>query len=160
MPTSTYVGLANITLGSSAASVTFSSISQAYRDLIIIIDGTENADSSIRVYYNSDTASNYTRVFMEGNGSTTGSGSGTDSRIIDMRSAVSNTILQIFDYSATDKHKSALVRSNAATSSYPQVWAAAGRWANTAAITSVTLDPDSTTQFNAGTNFALYGIAS
>jgi hypothetical protein len=159
MATPTYVPLGTITLPSNSSSVTFSSIPATYRDLIIVINGTLSADSSVHVYYNGDTAANYTRVFMEGNGSTTGSGAGTDSRIIDMRNTSSNTILQIFDYAQTNKHKTALVRSNAPVDNFPQVWAAAGRWANTNAINTVALDPDSTTQFASGTTVSLYGIA-
>ena len=40
MPTPTYTPLATVTLGTSAASVTFSSIPATYRDLILIFDGT------------------------------------------------------------------------------------------------------------------------
>jgi hypothetical protein len=154
-----YIALGTTTLSAAASSVTFSSIPGTYRDLIIVINGTLSADSSVHVYYNGDTAANYTRQFMEGNGSSAGSGSGTDSRIIDMRNTASNAIVQIMDYSATNKHKTALVRSNAPVDNFPQVWSCAGRWANTAAITSVSIDPDSTTQLAAGTTISLYGVA-
>jgi hypothetical protein len=38
---SAYTALANVTLGSSAANVTFSSISGSYRDLVLIVNGNE-----------------------------------------------------------------------------------------------------------------------
>jgi hypothetical protein len=154
-----YVALATTTLGSAASSVTFSSIPATYKDLIVVINGTLSADSSVHVYYNADTAANYTRVFIAGNGSSSEASASTDSRIIDMRNTASNSIVQIMDYSATNKHKTALVRSNYAGDNLPGVWACAGRWANTAAITSVSIDPDSTTQLASGTTISLYGVA-
>jgi hypothetical protein len=60
------------------------------------------------------------------------------------------------DYSATDKHKTVLVRSNIPADT---VAAHAVRWANTAAITTVGVAAISGT-WSAGTTFALYGIAS
>ena len=66
------------------------------------------------------------------------------------------TIAQVMDYSATDKHKTFLVRSNIPANN---VAAHAVRWANTAAITTVAVEAISTT-WAVGTTFALYGIAS
>jgi hypothetical protein len=60
------------------------------------------------------------------------------------------------DYSATDKHKTVLVRSNAASTG---VEAIAQRWASTAAITSILVFP-STGSWAAGGTFSLYGIVA
>jgi len=51
---SAYVPLANLTLGSSAASVTFSSISQAYKDLVLVIEATTSALDVAIIRFNSD----------------------------------------------------------------------------------------------------------
>jgi hypothetical protein len=66
-------------------------------------------------------------------------------------------IVQIMDYSATDKHKTSLARSNRADSG---VDASAIRWANTAAINSITLLQTNGRTLEAGATIALYGIAS
>jgi len=158
MPTPTYTPLANITLGSSAASVTFSSISGIYRDLVLVINGTGSAGSGVSVQHNGDTTvTNYNAVTMYGDGSTTGSNTANNSNLSAIFTTATMSILQFLDYSATDKHKTALSRMN-----YPggQVNAQARRWANTAAITSITLAPDPGVTFSTGTTFALYGIAS
>ena len=63
--------------------------------------------------------------------------------------------IDFFDYSATDKHKSALSRLSDAGAS---VSMSANRWASTAAITSITMTA-STGTFSAGATFHLYGIA-
>lgn len=159
MPTPTYTPLANITLGSTTTSVTFSSISQSYRDLVLVINGTSTSNTTDGVIrFNSDSGSNYNRVFFYGQGAGSG-GAGQDSASVAgmfLRTTVGHFIYNIMDYSATDKHKTVLNRSDAANYA---TWASAGRWANTAAITSIYVAP-SGASFASGTMLALYGIAS
>jgi hypothetical protein len=165
MGTPTYTPLANITLGSSAASVTFSSISQSYRDLVLVSFMGVSADIDIATQFNSDTGSNYTYVNMRGNGSTATSGTGASAgayfafglqNVTVPTNTQTNVIMNIMDYSATDKHKVALKRVNEAGTG---TQAFAGRWASTSAITSIKLTPQGG-NFNSGSTFALYGIAS
>jgi hypothetical protein len=160
MPTPTYTPLATVTLGASASSVTFGSIPATYRDLIIVHNnlGTADAGDSV-IRFNSDSGSNYSRVIMYGNGSSALSASATGQTSLSLffpRTTVGFASLQIMDYSATDKHKTVLNRTD--TADYV-AWASAGRWANTAAITSIYLAP-STGQFATGFTVSLYGIAS
>lgn len=162
MPTSTYTPLATTTLGANATTVTFSSISQSYRDLILVTDGTRTTTDSIsiRLQFNGDTGSNYSTVYMYGTGSSAASGSITTDGVYTARIAPTRAIGQtnIFDYSATDKHKTVLSRGNAAD--YITI-AYAGRWANTAAITSIVCSIEGGSgQFATGMTFSLYGIAS
>ena len=49
-PTSTYAALATTTLASSASSVTFSSISGSYRDLVVVAN-YKKADANTGGYY-------------------------------------------------------------------------------------------------------------
>ena len=158
MATPTYTPLANITLGSSAASVTFSSISQAYRDLILVVAGTGASTYALRLRYNSDTGSNYSRVGMGGNGSSTFSFSGSDTSVgLGLwQSTQGNIILQVMDYSAVDKHKTGLSRSNSVNA---ETIAIAHRWANTSAITTMQIYGESA-NIDAGTSFALFGVAA
>jgi len=164
MPTPTYTPMANITLGSSAASVTFSSISQAYRDLVLVVVATTASSGQaglIRV--NSDSGANYNRVFMLGDGSSAVSNSftGQSSFMTNFSAGFSSTvpssvIFNLFDYSATNKHKTALNRNDQAATG---VEAQAMRWASTSAVTSLSIQPSSG-NFNTGSTFALYGIAA
>lgn len=163
MPTPTYTLLDSVTLASSAASVTFSSIDQSYGDLVLVVEASSNS-SAAGFYgrYNGDTGDNYHTVFAYGNGSSTSSGTRSPRESIydfgyhatSGGNAVS--IIQIMDYSATDKHKSALHRNNDASE---RTYMVASRWANTAAITSITMYLFSTWQFESGSTFRLYGIA-
>jgi hypothetical protein len=69
---STYTPIATQTLGSAAASVTFSSIPQGYTDLILVCSpvSTTGSNTFMWIRYNSDTGSNYSLTSMRGNGST------------------------------------------------------------------------------------------
>jgi hypothetical protein len=143
MPTPTYDLLASNVLSSNASSVTFSSIPATYRDLVLVVTakitvGTGGA--SMR--FNADSGSNYNMVTMEGTGSATqsGSGSGYNALYVNLNNGELYTgptvsIIQIMDYSATNKHKSTLHRANGLSST--SVGATAGRWASTSAINSI-----------------------
>jgi hypothetical protein len=66
----------------------------------------------------------------------------------------------IMDYSATDKHKSTLIRSRSSRDNGDtDTTAGAGRWANTAAVNSLRFYLTGGS-FAAGSNFQIYGIAS
>ena len=159
--TATYDLIASNVLSSSASSVTFSSIPATYRDLVLVFDGKNaGGGTSGRMQFNGDTGSNYSLVSMYGNGSSTSSGSyASDDHIafsyfVNLFNTIQISTIQIMDYSATDKHKTVLVRNNKADDG---VEAIAGRWANTAAINSIRLYQP---QFAIGSSFYLYGIAS
>jgi hypothetical protein len=68
-----------------------------------------------------------------------------------------NLTATFFDYSATDKHKT-YVSQNGTSNKGSEV--AAGRWANTAAVTSLTLSSVNGWTFAAGSTFALYGVSA
>jgi hypothetical protein len=163
MPTNTYTPLANVTLGGSDADITFSSIPATYRDLILVIGSAKSVGGNPAVVarFNGDNSSNYPYVRMTGNGSGTGSFAQTDTFLnlaaaFGINASENATILvQIMDYSATDKHKTALIRNGLAGSG---VEAIAGRWASTSAITSISVFPTASGSFAAGTTFSLYGV--
>ena len=140
------------TLGSAAASVTFSSIPQGYRDLVLVFGGSTASDDYLGLQFNSDTTSSYSVVraynTLSGTFNTTyGLISSGDVSIDNLQ------IVQIMDYSATDKHKTFLSRSN--NSGYVAMHA--GRWANTSAITLVKIMTGLGANYVAGSTFTLYG---
>lgn len=160
MPTSTYVALATTTLSGTDSQIDFSSIPATYRDLIVVVtgelDSANTPDVALRL--NAD-SSNYSQVYMRGNGSTTSSG--TYSAIY-LNSASTwssgrryNHIVQIMDYAQTDKHKTVLARGNWAGG---DVNATASRWASTSAVNSVSVLVSGAGNFAIGSTFSLYGI--
>jgi len=160
MATPTYVALATTTLGGTDSSVVFDSIPSGYRDLVIHFQGTMTASSGlVTLHFNTDTGSaNYSNVLMFGTGSSVVSDSYSGSPTGDFawyaRTELTQVTLQIMDYSATDKHKTALIRYDCAAH---VTFAKAFRWADTSAITKVTMSGAATT-FAAGSTFSLYGI--
>ena len=160
---STYTPIATTTLGSSAASYTFSSIPSTYTDLVIVSSATITAPTSASWFmrFNGDTASNYSDTYMYGSGSS--AGTLRDSSITGIRFAAgangsadqSTSITNIQNYSNSTTYKTILSRySNAAA----DVSAYVGMWRSTSAITSITLYLASTANFATGSTFTLYAI--
>jgi hypothetical protein len=163
MPTPTYIALSNITLGSAASSITFSSIPATYRDLVLVFSGAGSTTLEGRLRLNGDTGSNYIYVRFSADGSTQSSTvatSQTSGFVSGIAKATTTGALQItaniMDYSATDKHKTIISRADEAGTGTESF---GNRWQNTAAITSVQIFT-STGNWAIGTTAALYGIAS
>jgi len=159
-PVSTYVPLATITLSSTDSEIVFSSIPATYRDLVLVYRGVA-FENAVSARANADTGTNYSLVRMGGNGSTTFSSAPTTSFFPILYSGTPVTgmgRLMIFDYSATDKHKTALTRGDG--SDYSITEALASRWANTDAIHSLTVYTGLGVNFAIGSTFSLYGIAA
>lgn len=155
---SALVPLANITLSSTASSVTFSSISGSYRDLMLVINGGAGGGGPY-LQFNSDTGTNYNYVFLRGNGSTATSVQNGNDTYAQLNwlgiSANGVLITHLLDYSTTNKHKLWLARTGTATTSTEL---ASGRWASTSAISTIVAYPGVT--WSAGTTFALYGVSA
>jgi hypothetical protein len=145
-----------VTLGTNAATVTFSSIPATYRDLVVVAHCNTGTNVDAFLYFNGDTAANYSFVSMAGDGSSATSVASSLANWGFIGTTRGNLISHIMDYSATDKHKTTLTRNNFSANT---VRAFARRWANTAAITSVQLNAN-TQSWQTGSTFALYGIAS
>jgi len=159
----TYVAIATQTLGSAAASVTFSSISGAYTDLVLISTFGVTAGDDLYLRFNSDTGGNYSTTRLGGNGTTatstrTTSDTGIQPRTPSNQPATITTMYNtnIMNYANTTTYKTAIARYNYA-SGFTE--ADVGLWRNTAAITSVTFLCNAST-FVTGSTFSLYGIAA
>ncbi len=163
-----YIALANITLSSSASSVTFGSIPSSYKDLVLVasVRSTRaSTDDDLYLQFNNDTGNNYSWVRMTGNGSTATSSSGSGvsymrvGHDITAANAISgvlaNVLVQLNDAGATDKHKTGLSRSD---NPLIGTYAVAQRWANTARIETIKVYC-AVGSLAIGSTFALYGIA-
>jgi hypothetical protein len=159
--TPTYVALGTITLASTDSEIVFSSIPATYRDLIVVISGQSSrgiATTGFGVRLNGNTGSNYSRVTAYGNGSATSSDSATGTQIDFPSSGTvrSTNIVQIFDYAQTDKHKTVLITPRNTTHLMGML---AARFADTAAVHTVTIREADGFQFTVGSTVSLYGIA-
>ena len=163
MPT-TYEPIATTTLGSSTASVTFSSISGSFTDLVLVFNGgITTADYAIRIRFNGDSGSNYSRTAVAGVSNQALSDRASNNTGLNVFAGYAgipaNTletvgIAHIQNYSNSTTYKTVLSRtSNASRSTEAQV----GLWRSTSAITSIVIDTGSGNLY-AGSTFTLYGI--
>ena len=161
----TYVALATQTLGSAAASVTFSSISGAYTDLVLVTQGNmSGSGASVYLEINGDTASNYSFTYLYGTGSASASSrASNNSTGIDALGYSSGfstgqlmTINNFMNYSNATTYKTVLCRGSDAGS---EVGATVGLWRSTSAITSIKVK-NTGSNFTVGHTFSLYGIAA
>lgn len=156
----TYEPIATTTLGSAAASTTFSSISGAYTDLVVMIEGAMTASSDLRIQFNGDTATNYSNTTLEGNGTTAQSARWSSQTKMIINNFATGTgrgnfSLFIMNYANTTTFKTVLHRMAFAGNATE---AGAGLWRKTPeAITSMELFANGTTWIS-GTSFTLYGI--
>lgn len=164
---STYTPIATTTLGSAAASYTFSSIPSTYTDLVLVTSANTTNTGFTEAYYrfNSDTGSNYSRVGLFGNGSSVGSfiSSGITQGLYTYLNGTtigsnvySFNSLNIQNYSNSTTYKTTLCRTASIGDS---AIAVVNLWRSTSAITSIFLAPTSGS-FNTGSTFTLYGIAA
>jgi hypothetical protein len=158
---SAYVPLANLTISATATTVTFSSISQIYRDLVLVISAS-SIGSTLALQFNGDSGANYSYMTGGGNGSTvsglqvSGGNYATLNRQAIMDSGFAIFNINLMDYSATDKHKTVLSRADKAASGTDMT---VNRWASTSAITSIVVSAPSWTIL-AGSTLALYGVSA
>jgi hypothetical protein len=153
------------TLGSSAASVTFSAIPATYTDLVAKFSIRQTAAfpfSTVQLKFNGSTTS-FTVKYLEGDGAIAASGA-SPARYVQYANASTSTAntfsngeLYIPNYAGSN-YKShsidAVSEQNAATAYTDLV---AGLWSNTAAITQLDFIPASG-NFAQYSTFYLYGI--
>jgi hypothetical protein len=163
----TYEPIATTTLGSVQSTVTFTSISGSYTDLVVI--GNLGIDSNRYPFirFNSDTGNNYSTTDVYGTSSSAASSRESNgSKIwisLDIPSSSqieSNFIVNVQNYSNSTTYKTALSRFNSAANG---TTATIGLWRNTAAITSITIvgfGAGVEWNFPIGSTFTLYGIAA
>jgi hypothetical protein len=161
---STYTPIATQTLGSAAATVTFSSISGIYTDLVLIMNVKGSVANFPSLRFNSDSGSNYSRTILTGDGSAASSARGTSETAANInynaQTSTSefnyNSITHIQNYSNTTTYKTQLTRANQAALG---VDAIVTLWRNTAAITEITAIMN-TGNYATGSTFTLYGISA
>jgi hypothetical protein len=159
---SAITALANITLANSTTTtVTFSSISGSYRDLLIVWSGTTQSTFGNRFYMNNDqTFGNTHYVAGWASGSSVFASQATNQGFIISINVNSTTtqnqsVIHVMDYAQTDKHKTILSRADVPNLG---VVMQASRWTSTAAVTSVVVNNAGV--WNSGTTISLYGVSS
>jgi len=158
----TYDKIATTTLSSAAATITFSSIATSWTDLGVILTTRGASGSVLRLRFNSDTGTNYSRTNLIGNGTTASSTRSTTQNNIGIGFGITTSgiwglyTINIFSY-AGSTYKTCLVTASEDENGSGSVTSRVGLWQNTAAITTIDLSATSGT-LDAGTTATLYGI--
>jgi len=159
----TYEPIATYTVPSAQASYTFTSISQAYTDLVLVVSGSNSSgDSQISIQVGNgsvNTGTVYSTTFMYGNG--TSAASSRDStqswaHVARLDTTLGNSIIQFMNYSNTTTYKTILGRGNDATLTMATV----SLVRDTVATNTIKLQANDagSINFTTGTTFTLYGI--
>ena len=155
----TYEAIATQTLGSTASSVTFSSIPSTYTDLVLVINSTGSGTSYMKVRCNGNTNNSYySTTILEGDGSAASSlrysNSVYSGMIGTVTSTIGNQIVQFMNYSNTTTYKTFLSRDNSSIRTRANV----NLFQSTSAISSFEITVPDAPNFSSGSTFTLYGI--
>ncbi len=163
----TYTLISSVTVGSGgAANIEFTSIPSTYTDLLVEWSGrtTQNATSTnAEISFNSSTA-NFTGIYLEGNGSSVGTGSygrfiGVDNGSTSTSNTFSNNAVYIPNYTSSNNKSFSADSAQERNATAAQLTFNAGLWSQTAAITSITITPASGSYVQYSTAY-LYGISN
>lgn len=158
-------------LTGSAATVTFSNLGSysSYKHLQLRIVGRDDTtEQTMAIQLNGDTGSNYARHALQGTGSSVTSFATTSASQMSIlylssggnagANIYGSAIVDILDFSNTSKNKTLRSLTGAVGAPNSRIFLYSGLWANTAAITSITIKPFSTGNFVSGSRFSLYGV--
>lgn len=148
---------------SGVSTITFSSIPSTYDDLFLVTYAfSTTANSAMRMRFNSDTGTNYSDVYLIGDGTSATSGlsfSASFNFVSALRTATpSVSTIQINNYSNTTNNKLSLTRNSFDENGAGQTRFHVGLYRSTSTVSSLTLYDANGYNFGAGTVFALYGI--
>lgn len=154
-------------ISTNTASVTFdvSSYASTYKHLQVRFTSRVSIDQGIqpRMTFNSDTASNYSRHQLTGDGSSVSSFGGANATNMFLgatipgnstSNAFSAHIVDILNFASTSVYKT--MRCFSGCTPVNDIKLTSGNWRSTSAITSITID--SLDYFVSGSRFSIYGI--
>ncbi len=158
-----YESISTTTLSTATSTITFSSIPATFKHLQIrafYLNSATLQDSKIN--FNSDTASNYSRHGIYGDGSSAGAYGVANETFIPFgypqsTSYGTSSVIDILDYANTNKYKTVRTLYGSDANGSGLVALVSGSWRNTAAVTSIVLSNGSG-NFSQYSSFALYGI--
>jgi hypothetical protein len=165
-----YESIATVTASGGETSLSLTSISGTYVSLQMRYIGMDNSGGTsagaLKIRFNSDSGTNYTEHRITGSGSAASASGVTGRNECRMDYGVTQSgstsifavgIMDLNNYASTTQYKTMRGFGGQDKNGTGFVNLASGLWLNTAAITSITVLPESSA-FAAGSTFALYGI--
>jgi len=164
---STYKLISSVTLSTTTASLSLTSIPATYTDLLLVWSGRTNksgTSDNAEISFNGSTAS-FSGRYLEGSGSSTGqSGNfarfvGVDDGATATASTFSNNMVYITNYAGSGIKAFSADSVQEDNQTNAQITLNAGVWSNSAAITSIAITP-SVGSFVQYSSAYLYGISN
>ncbi len=161
---STYSQISTTTLGSSATSITLSSIPQTYTNLVVIANlQLVSGSGAGTLEFNNDTTAKYSVTSILGDGSVSAyRNSNVNVIYFSLSSIPTGTFelatINISQYANTSTFKNSLTRTTNRRTSGGATEASIGLYRSTAAITSIKIANDGGANFATGSSLTLYGI--
>jgi hypothetical protein len=160
----TYDNIATTTLGSTASSITFSSIASSWTDLRVIFVVQNSTSQTLNFRFNNDSASNYSYTQLGGDGSSPYSARSTSQAQIQIGygSGMPTSpnwglyTFDVFSYTAST-YKTVLATMSVDKNGSGETNRNVGLWSSTSAITRIDLIANGG-NFQIGTTATLYGI--
>ena len=166
-----YESIATTTVGSGgAASISFTSIPSTFTHLqvraILRNTAVTSGASSVGFRLNSDSATNYTWHYLQGDGTSATAGAATGYTYAYMALNINGgntanvwatTVLDILDYTNTNKNKILRSLGGYDNNGVGQIQLQSSAWLSTSAVTRIDIYP-SASNFAQYSSFALYGI--
>jgi hypothetical protein len=172
--TNSYESIQTVTVGGGgAANIEFTSIPSTFKHLqirgITRCTKADTGSENVVVALNSDsTYTNYRTHYLDGDGTGVSAGAiqvsafYSNAGLTIGNNATANvfsaTIIDILDYTNTNKNTTVRVLTGIDTNGYGQVRLASSLWLNTSAVNALTFNPRSAGNFAQYSSFALYGI--
>jgi hypothetical protein len=154
------------TLGTAAASITFTSIPQTFTDLVVTLStrstGVGSPPNPIGMAFNNGDNFSWRHLMGRGSSVTTTSGTGqyagTAPNSNDTANTFGSIVIYIPNYTSNSAKSYSVdsITENNATSAYAEI--IAGLWNDTSAITQVFLYIGNSLSMAVGTTVSLYGI--
>lgn len=167
-----YESIATVSGNGSSDTVSFTSIPATYTHLQIRILGRVTPATTVEnttLYFNSDTATNYSGHYLYGNGSAAAAGGSANTSgarsmgRIPGASIAANimgvAIIDVLDYANTNKYKTTRSLTGWDSNGNGEAWFGSGSWRNTAAINRIDIQQVyGSGGWTSSSTFALYGI--
>lgn len=160
MPT-TYEPIATQTLGSAAATITFSSIPATYTDLRLVLVTQNTTSANLTMQFNSDSGTNYSTATLFGAGASASSERSTNATSLRAGSSAGNTNfrlieIDVFNYTGST-FKTELTTASLDDNGSGSIRKIVGLWRSTSVINRIDL-AYSSGNHAIGTTATLYGI--
>ena len=165
-----YESIATVTVGSGgSSSISFSSIPSTFKHLQvrgIMRDTRATNPDSLLLTFNSDSSTNYSYHYLNGDGSIVDANAGTSANYIFLSrfaganqtaNAFGAIVIDVLEYANTNIYKTTRSIGGYDANGVGAIKLDSGNWRSTSAITSLTLTP-ANTSFVQYSSFALYGI--